>query len=164
MAHKDSTGSSGVVTVGEVQVMSAGTGIFHSEFNAHKTNPVSLFQIWIFPKEYQIKPRYNQKKFDLDKSINNWLQIVSGDKNDNTLWINQDAQLSLAKLEKNKELEYKPKYKNNGVYILNIQREFQVEGETLTYRDAIGIENFDKPKIKANSDSRILAIEIPMIK
>ena len=95
LQHKDSTGGQGIISSGDVQIMSAGTGVQHSEANASATEPVTLFQIWVFPKERNIKPRYDQKSFDINDRINKWQTIVSPLEADKALWINQDAKFSL---------------------------------------------------------------------
>ena len=104
LKHKDSTGGEGVIKAGDIQIMSAGTGVQHSEANASATEPVTLFQVWVFPKERNIKPRYDQKTFDVTERTNKWQTVVSPIDADNALWINQDARFSLTNLEAGKEI------------------------------------------------------------
>jgi len=111
LAHKDSTGTDGIIRTGDVQIMSAGSGIRHSEFNHSKTEPTNFLQIWVFPKQRDIKPRYDQRRFDTKDRINKWQVVVSPDQKENALWINQDARFALANLEEGKEISLVPKFK-----------------------------------------------------
>lgn len=163
LEHKDSMGHIEVIKEGEVQVMSAGTGIQHSEYNHSKTNAVNFLQLWIFPKERNIKPRYDQRAFnDADKK-NSFLTIISPDGNNNkTIWINQDAYISLAKTDAGREIEYDVNNKGNCVYLFVIEGDIKVDGKEFSRRDGIGIENSDSVIINTISESYILAIEVPM--
>jgi redox-sensitive bicupin YhaK (pirin superfamily) len=162
LAHKDSTGTEEVIAPNEVQVMSAGTGILHSEYNYSKDEETNFLQLWILPNKKGHKPRYNQKSFVPEERKNKFQFIVSPEKKDNNLWLNQDAYLSLTDLEKNKSLEYKIHSKGNGVYLFLIDGEISVVNETLTKRDGIGIWEEEEFLVTANSDAKILLIEIPM--
>ena len=162
LEHKDSTGGQGIIQAGDVQIMSAGTGVQHSEANASSTEPVTLFQIWIFPKERNISPRYDQKNFDIDKNINQWQTIVSPIKAHNALWINQDAVLSQTKLTAGNTIQYQNSFAGNGVFLVNISGQAIVNNTVLYKRDAIGIAQTDSFTIKAEVDTELLAIEIPM--
>ena len=162
LKHKDSTGGEGVIKAGDVQIMSAGTGVQHSEANASATEPVTLFQVWVFPKERNIKPRYDQKTFDIAKRTNKWQTIVSPLAADNALWINQDARFSLASLEAGKELDYTNAFDNNGVFLVVINGEVEVNGERLTKRDALGISESESFTVRAIENAELLSIEIPM--
>ena len=163
LSHKDSIGTQGLIKTGDVQIMSAGTGIQHSEMNASKTDPVSFLQIWIIPKKENIKPRYDQKTFDLVQRINKWQIVVSPEEKEGGVWINQDARFALAKLEEGKVIEFEPKFRNSGVYLFLIDGDVEAGGRKVARRDAIGISETDKISIKANEDSEILAIEVPML-
>jgi hypothetical protein len=163
LAHKDNTGSEGVIYPDEIQVMSAGAGIQHSEYNHLENGESNFLQLWIFPDKKGYKPRYNQKYFDPEERKNKFQFIVSPEKKDDNLWLNQDAYLSLTELEKNKSLDYKIHTKGNGVYLFLIEGEISVGGETLSKRDGIGIWETDKISIAANSDSKILLIEVPVM-
>ncbi len=160
--HKDSTGGQGVIKAGDVQIMSAGSGVQHSEANDSATEPVTLFQIWVFPKERNIKPRYDQKTFDINNRKNKWQTLVSPLDADNALWINQDARFALTNLGAGKEITYSTAFKNNGVFLVVINGSVQVNGQQLNKRDALGISETDTVTITADDDAEILAIEIPM--
>ena len=162
LEHKDSTGGSGTIKAGDVQIMSAGTGVQHSEANASSTEPVTLFQVWIFPKERDIKPRYDQRSFSITDRQDKWQVLVSPRETDQALWINQDARFSMTNLSNGAEIEYSNAFENNGVYLVVINGSVEVDGNLLEKRDAIGISGTDSFKIKASSDAELLAIEIPM--
>lgn len=162
LQHKDSTGGNGVIKAGDIQIMSAGTGVRHSEFNASATEPVTLFQVWIFPKERNIKPRYDQKTYDITERMNKWQVVVSPQEADNALWINQDARFALTNLEAGKEISYSTAFKGNGVFLVVINGSAEVNGQTLNRRDAIGISGADDFSIRAAENAELLAIEIPM--
>ena len=160
--HKDSTGGHGVIQAGDVQIMSAGTGVQHSEANASATEPVTLFQIWVFPKERNIKPRYDQRNFPSDDRVNKWQIIVSPKEADKALWINQDARFALANLDAGKELTYSNAFKGNGVFLVVIKGTVKINDQLLNKRDALGISETDSFTITASEDSELLAIELPM--
>jgi redox-sensitive bicupin YhaK (pirin superfamily) len=162
LAHKDSTGSEGVIYPDEVQVMSAGTGIRHSEYNHLQNGESNFLQLWIFPDKKGHKPRYNQKSFNPEERKNKFQFIVTPEKKEDNLWLNQDACLSLTDLEKNKSLDYKIHTKGNGVYLFLIDGKITIGDEILSGRDGIGIWEVDEFSITANEDSQILLIEIPM--
>ena len=162
LQHKDSTGGQGIIKAGDVQIMSAGSGVQHSETNASATEPVTLFQIWIFPKERNITPRYDQKKFDINNSINQWQTIVSPLEAHNALWINQHAVLSQTKLTAGNSISYQNSFTGNGVFLVNINGQATVNDIVLQKRDAIGIAQADNFTITAINDTELLAIEIPM--
>lgn len=162
LQHKDSTGGNGVIKAGDIQIMSAGTGVQHSEFNDSKTDPVTLFQVWIFPKLRNIKPRYDQRTFDMADRNNKWQVVVSPKEEENALWINQDARFSLANLEAGKEIHYTNGFKGNGVFLVVINGSAEVNGQVLGKRDAIGISEAEAFTIKAIENAELLAIEIPM--
>lgn len=162
LAHKDSTGNEHVINTGDVQIMSAGEGLYHSEYNASKTDTVNFLQIWVFPKERDIEPRYEQKTFDASERKNKLQVVVSPNKNNGTLWINQDAYFSLLTLQKGNDIAYKVNHNGNGVYLFVISGSVTAAGESLNTRDAIGIEDSDGFDIKAGSDAELLFIEVPM--
>jgi quercetin 2,3-dioxygenase len=162
LAHKDSTGNEHVINTGDVQIMSAGSGLYHSEYNASKEDEVNFLQIWVFPKERDIEPRYEQKTFDAAERKNKFQTVVSPEKNSGTVWINQDAYFSLANLDKDSNVNYSIKHKENGVYIFVLEGAIETAGEKLEKRDAIGIEETDSIDIKAGENSEILVIEVPM--
>ena len=162
LKHKDSTGGQGIIKAGDVQIMSAGTGVQHSEANESATEPVTLFQIWVFPKERNIKPRYDQRNFDIGERVNKWQVIVSPNDEDKALWINQDARFALTKLEAGNTLNYQNSFKGNGVYLVVINGAIELDGKKLEKRDAAGIYEADSFTIKATEDAELLAIEVPM--
>lgn len=162
LAHKDSTGNEHVINTGDVQIMSAGSGLYHSEYNASKKEPVNFLQIWVFPKERDIEPRYEQKTFDNGERINRIQTVVSPDRNSGALWINQDSYFSLSKPEKGKTIEYEIMKNGNGLYIFVIEGSLSLAGETLNKRDAIGLEDLQRIPVKAEEDSEILFIEVPL--
>jgi len=163
LAHKDSTGTDGIINTGDVQIMSAGSGIRHSEYNPSSSDAANFLQIWVIPKSRNIQPRYGQKTFDANNRVNNWQIVVSPDENDQALWINQDARFALAKIDEGKELSFTPKFKNNGVYVFVIDGEITVDNKLINKRDAIGVSDTDGFSIKANKASEVLAIEVPML-
>ena len=162
LKHKDSTGGEGVIQAGDIQIMSAGTGVQHSEANASATEPVTLFQVWIFPKERNIKPRYDQKTFDVTERANKWQTVVSPIDADNALWINQDARFALTHLGAGKAITYSNSFKNNGVFLVVINGSVTVDGQQLNKRDALGISETESFTVTATEDAELLAIEIPM--
>jgi quercetin 2,3-dioxygenase len=163
LAHKDSTGNEGIISKGDVQIMSAGTGIRHSEYNASTTEKAKLLQIWVFPKLKNIKPVYGQKTFDLKDRNNKWQVVVSPDAADQALNINQDARFSLAQLDEGKSVSYETKFEGSGVYLFVIDGEVKINDQILQNRDAIGISETDHLEIKASKNANILAIEVPML-
>ena len=162
VAHNDSTGGEGVIYPDEIQIMSAGTGIQHSEFNHLSDGTTKLLQLWIFPDKKGHKPRYDQKFFDSEKRKHKLQYIVTPEKKDGNLWLNQNAYLSLVDLDTSNSIEYKIHTKGNGAYIFLIDGEIKVVDESLSKRDGIGIWDSDKFTINATKDSRLLIIEIPM--
>ena len=160
--HKDSTGGEGIITAGEVQIMSAGSGVRHSEANASQTDPLKLFQIWIFPKVRNIEPRYDQRKFELTERDNRWQIVVSPREEDKALWINQDARFALTKLDAGQSLSYENAFTGNGVYLVNIRGKARVGDQVMQDRDALGIWETDKFSITADEETELLAIEVPM--
>jgi len=160
--HKDNTGGQGIIQSGDIQIMSAGSGIQHSEANASETDPLTLFQIWLFPKIKNIQPRYDQRTFDVANRLNTWQIVVSPREEDDALWINQDARFALANVEAGKQLEYKNGFEGNGVFLVVINGSVEIDGIILNKRDAIGVSKTDLFNITANEDAELLAIEVPM--
>ncbi len=162
LAHKDSTGNERAIRTGEVQIMSAGSGIYHSEYNYSKTEEVNFLQIWILPKEKNISPRYGQKDFSEVMKTNELITVVSPVKK-NALWINQDAELTLGNLSKDSSVKHKLQFHGNGAYIFLIDGEVNVNDVHLATRDAAGFLELKEISIEALTDSKILIIEIPKI-
>jgi redox-sensitive bicupin YhaK (pirin superfamily) len=162
LAYRDNTGSEGVIYPNEVQVMSAGTGILHSEFNHSKDEESNFLQLWILPDKKGHMPRYDQKTFNPEERINQLQTIVSPDKSNGNLGLNQDVYLSMVNIDKNNRIDYKFKNKVNGVYIFLIEGNVSVADETLAKRDGIGIWEIEEISIMANEDSQALLIEVPI--
>lgn len=161
--HRDSMGNHSVIHAGEIQVMSAGTGIQHSEFNHHKDKPLRLFQIWLFPNKRNVQPRYDQLKLDLSQSKNKLMQVLSPNPEDEGVWIHQDAWFYLSNMDLNVELNYLPKKQSNGIYLMVIKGKVMVNGNTLEDRDAIGISSYENISISSLSEgTEILLMDIPM--
>ena len=118
--------------------------------------------MWVFPKVRNIKPRYDQRTFDISDRANKWQVVVSPQEADNALWINQDARFSLTNLDAGKEISYSTAFKGNGVFLVTINGSVEVNGQVLNKRDAIGISEADEFSIKATANAELLAIEIPM--
>lgn len=162
LKHKDSMGNSSVVQTGEIQVMSAGTGIQHSEFNPSNQEELKLFQIWIFPNKRNVTPRYDQFVIDYALAKNNFLQLVSPNESDEGTWIHQNAWIHLAEIEEGKKISQKLNHPGNGIYFMVIDGTFQIGEHTLEQKDALGVWETDTIEIIALHTGRILAIEIPM--
>ena len=162
LEHKDNMGNQGVIASGEVQVMSAGTGIYHSEYNHNKDKHAKLLQIWVFPNQNNVKPRYEQMKFDMAKAKNNWMQLVSPNVDDDGLWIHQNAWFSLTELDQNSSLAYQVKSKMNGVYVFVIEGSAKIGDQILNERDGYGIWDISNFELKANSDkAKVLVMDVP---
>ena len=162
LEHKDSMGSISVIYKDDVQVMSAGTGITHSEYNHSKADKVNFLQLWIIPKEIEIKPRYDQRSFPEEERKNKLVNVVSGDKHKDVLYIHQDAEIDIGNLNKGKTILRKLSFPGNGFYIFIIDGEIEIADEKLSSRDAIGIWELDEISITAITDSRFILIEVPM--
>lgn len=164
LQHRDSMGNEGVIGFGEVQVMSAGSGVEHSEMNANQKNEAKTLQLWVFPDTENVAPRYDQKSFDIENQINTFVNIVSPkDKNDgNALWVYQKTFFHLGIFDSNTTTIYEVKIPKNGVYLFLIEGEIEVNNQTLKARDAMGITDFDQFEIKISTKSKILLVEVPM--
>jgi quercetin 2,3-dioxygenase len=163
IAHKDSTGTDGLINTGDVQIMSAGSGIQHSEYNASKTEAVNFLQIWVIPKKENIEPRYEQKTFSEAERKNNWQVVVSADPKDEAIWINQDSIFSLLQLDAGRSISYTPRFEGNGVYFFLLEGEVSIANQILTKRDALGVWEADAIALKATAQAQVLAIEVPML-
>jgi redox-sensitive bicupin YhaK (pirin superfamily) len=162
LEHKDSEGNHSVIKKGEVQVMSAGTGILHSEFNPSKTKTAKFLQIWVLPKKLGVRPRYEQKAFSQEMRFNRFCSIVSPDGRDGSLIINQEAFFSLIDLERGKEIIYDKKTLNGGLYLFVIKGSGLLNGEHFQTRDGLGLKSVDKLSIQVDSDSELLIMEVPV--
>ncbi len=162
LKHKDSTGGEGVIQAGDIQIMSAGTGVQHSEANESATNEVTLFQVWVFPKVKNISPRYDQRNFGIEGRAGKWQIVVSPREEDNALWINQDARFSLASIKANEKIQYNNAFNGNGVYIVVIKGSIIIDGVQFDTKDAVGISEVSSVDIDVVADAELLAIEVPM--
>ena len=160
LEHRDSMGNGSVINEGDVQVMSAGSGITHSEFNPSDSEKVNFLQLWIFPKERGIKPRYDQKRFNIED--NSVVKVVSGENDGDSLFINQDASIYRGKLGKDEEFTFKFKNKGYGAYLFVLEGSIILDDTTLNKRDAAGISDSDQFSIKSVKASEFILIEIPM--
>ena len=163
VTHEDSLGNRGEVRTGEVQAMSAGTGVTHSEENASTTETLDLFQIWIEPRTLGARPRYEQARFDEKGRKNAWQVLVSGDGTPGALPIYADARIARADLEIGKSLDYGIIHPGNGAYVLVVEGDVEIDGERLEKRDAVGISDAVSLCITAHKPSSLLLIEVPMV-
>lgn len=163
LEHKDSMGNVAVIKHGDIQVMSAGTGIFHSEYNKNNDKRVKFLQIWVFPNKKNVKPRYDQITLNVDDRHNTFQQILSPDKEDAGVWIYQDAWFHLGKFDKGITKEYRLKKSGNGVYVFILNGEVAVNGVNLAERDGMGITDIERLTVTAISqDAEVLLMEVPM--
>jgi len=163
LEHKDSMGNTTVIKQGDIQVMSAGTGIQHSEYNKNSDQDVRFLQIWLFPNKRSVTPRYDQISLDTSKLKNNLLQILSPNADDEGVWIHQDAWFHLGHLDKDFKTTYALKNREkNGVYAFVLSGDVTIDGQALASRDGYGVWDTDKIEISAGSDARLLLMEVPM--
>ena len=162
LEHRDSMGNIGTIKPNEIQAMSAGSGLMHSEYNHSKTEAINLLQIWVFPKERNITPRYEQRIFSENDKNGKFKTIVAPVKANDVMWINQDAYFSIGKFKIGTSLDYSIQHKGNGAYIFIIEGQANIEGNTASKRDAIGIWETNTIKMDVSADSEILVIEVPM--
>jgi len=162
LEHKDSMGNVAVIKKGDVQVMSAGTGIFHSEYNKNSDKEVKFLQIWLFPNKRDVNPRYDQISLNNEEMNDNLMQILSPNQDDEGVWIHQNAWFHMGNLSKGKSVEYKIKDSRNGVYAFIIDGDVSIEGQELNRRDGYGVWDTDKINIDATSNARVLLMEVPM--
>lgn len=162
LEHKDSMGNTSVIRTGEIQVMSAGTGIFHSEYNASKEKPGKFLQIWVFPDRKNVTPRYDQAVFDPADRHNRLQQVLSPGPTDKGLWIYQDAWFHLGSLDKGVETSYSLKSEGNGVYAFIIKGEATILEHQLKSRDGLEIWDASEFQILAETDLEILLMEVPV--
>jgi quercetin 2,3-dioxygenase len=163
LEHGDSTGTKAVIKQGDVQVMSAGTGIIHSEKNKNSDQQVKFLQIWIFPKKKNVEPRYDQKTFTDSEKQNRLATVVSPiGTNDGGVQLHQDAWFHLGKLDKETSLTYNLKKKGNGVYAFVLEGDVTINEIALNRRDGLGISETDTLSVKADNNTEILLMEVPM--
>ncbi len=162
LEHKDSMGNTTVIKQGDIQVMSAGTGVFHSEYNKNADQEVKFLQIWVFPNEKNVSPRYDQITLEAADSHNQFQQVISPNPEDAGMWIHQNAWFHLGNLETGKEATYGVKDKSNGVYAFVIEGTVNINGQDLEQRDGLGIWDTDTLTVKASSAAKVLLMEVPM--
>ena len=162
LEHKDSMDNIGVVAVDEIQVMSAGTGVSHSEYNKNKDQPLNLLQLWVLPNQQNVVPRYDQKNIKSLKKTNALYPVISPNHDDTGMWIHQDAWFHLGDFNQKTTVPYSLHKQGNGVYAFMIEGRASIEGESLEKRDALGVWETESFSITAEKNSRILLVEVPM--
>ncbi|GAB5399875.1 MAG: pirin family protein [Aureisphaera sp.] len=162
--HEDSMGNHGIVSAGDIQVMSAGSGVEHSEFNASKTESLKLFQIWLFPEKDEVSPRYDQKEIAPLLTPNTFSPVVKprSEASEDELWIHQQAYFHIGDFTEKRTTNYSIKQPNNGIYLMVIEGSVVVDDETLNSRDAIGVWDTKEVSLSVTQGSRLLLIEVPM--
>jgi redox-sensitive bicupin YhaK (pirin superfamily) len=162
LRHEDSMGHTQVIRQGEVQIMSAGTGISHSEYNASDSDPVNFLQIWVSPKQRDITPRYGQQEFPAENREGRFQTVVAPDSENGAVWINQDAWFSLGRFNASRRDTYSLHTNANGVYVFVLEGGVEVAGERLGRRDGLGITEAGEIEIAAVTDCELLVIEVPL--
>ena len=162
LEHKDSMGTTAVIRNGEIQVMSAGTGVMHSEYNKNKDGLVKFLQIWVIPNKMNVTPRYDQISIKENEKINDFQQILSPNPYDEGVWIHQNAWFNLAKFEKGNAKEYRIHDAKNGVYVFVLKGSAKIDEQTLGTRDGFGIWETESFTLEALEDSEVLLMEVPM--
>ena len=162
LEHQDSMGNTTVIRNGDIQVMSAGTGIRHSEYNRNKDQQVKFLQIWIFPNKKDVTPRYDQITLNLEDRKNKLQQILSPNADDEGVWIHQDAWFHIGQLDQGNTQTYKIKKQGNGVYVFVLSGKLTVNGQELNNRDGLGLWEISELQIEANSATEVLLMEVPM--
>ena len=162
LEHKDSMGNVGAINEGEIQVMSAGTGVYHSEYNKNSDKPINLLQLWVMPKTRNVEPRYDQKSVRELKKNNSFYQVLSPNVDDDGMWIHQDAWFHLGDFDRVTETEYLTKKEGNGVYVFVIEGAIKVGDQQINKRDALGVWEVDKISFLAQPHSKVLLVEVPM--
>lgn len=163
LKHKDSMGNEAIIKTGEIQVMSAGTGIQHSEFNASTSDPVKFLQIWLFPNKKNVTPRYDQIQLPDLATHNELHQVLSPNADDAGVWIHQNAWFHMGTFDAGTDQSYTLKDARNGLYLFMIEGSIEIEGETLGARDAVGLSDFNEVSFTSTSENtRVLLMEVPM--
>ncbi|MCB0640311.1 MAG: pirin family protein [Phaeodactylibacter sp.] len=162
LEHKDSMGNTTVIREGDIQVMSAGTGVFHSEYNKNADQEVKFLQIWLFPNKKNVEPRYDQISLDRSQLQNNLQQILSPDPADAGIWIHQNAWFHLGNLDAGTQLDYTLKEPTNGLYAFVLEGELEIAGTALGKRDGLGVWDTPSVQLQATSDAEVLLMEVPM--
>jgi redox-sensitive bicupin YhaK (pirin superfamily) len=162
LEHQDSMGNKTVIKNGDIQVMSAGTGIQHSEYNKSKDSEVKFLQIWVIPNQQNVTPRYDQITLNPADRKNKLQQILSPNPEDEGVWIHQDAWFHLGQFDQDFATTYTIKKKGNGIYAFVLKGNVTINGQELNSRDGFGLWNIDTIEIKASSDAEILLMEVPV--
>jgi redox-sensitive bicupin YhaK (pirin superfamily) len=163
LEHKDSMGNVAVIKNGDIQVLSAGTGITHSEYNKNTDKKVKFLQIWVFPNKRNVTPRYDQITLKEEDRKNKLQQVLSPSENDEGVWIHQNAWFHLGKFDKDVTLDYQLKDPKNGVYAFVLNGDFKINEQELNSRDGLGIWDIKELKLTANTENaEILLMEVPM--
>ncbi|WP_010136938.1 pirin family protein [Ochrovirga pacifica] len=163
LEHKDSMGTHGVIKEGDIQVMSAGTGVYHSEFNKNADIPVEFLQIWLFPNKKDVTPRYDQQSIKELEKQNEFYQILSPNAEDEGVWIHQDAYFSMGKFDGTTTATYQLQNKENGLYVFVLYGDLRVDDTELISRDGLGIQEADEVHFEFKTSSHILLMEVPMV-
>lgn len=162
LEHKDSMGNTSVIRHGDIQVMSAGSGVMHSEYNKNQDQPVKFLQIWVYPNQKDVTPRYDQMTLNLEDRKNNFQQVISPNQDDEGLWIHQNAWFHMADLDKGVSRDYELKSEGNGLYIFVLEGQVTVDGHHLGKRDGLGVVDFNKINFTADEEASLLLMEVPM--
>jgi len=163
LAHKDSMNNMTIIRKGDIQVMSAGTGVSHSEYNHNKEETVKFLQIWVFPNKKNVSPRYDQISLNIEERKNRLQQILSPNADDEGVWIHQDAWFHLGNFDKGQNVHYQMKKEGNGLYAFILKGSFVIDEQEMALRDGLGITGTDKINILAKEDdAEILLMEVPM--
>lgn len=163
LEHRDSMGNISVIKAGDIQVMSAGTGVYHSEFNRNKDQLTRFLQIWIFPRQKDVKPRYDQRTLDPAQSINQLQTILAPEPHDNSVWIHQDAWFFVCRPDAGVNIPYTFKREGNGLYVFVLEGSIQIAGETLNRRDGMGISGTNNLQLEGlAAQSHVLLMEVPL--
>lgn len=163
LKHEDTLGSKHVIRKGDIQVMSAGAGLYHSEKNDSSTKEVRFLQIWMFPNARNVSPRYDQSSYTTEELKNNLCQILSPNPNDEGVWVHQNAWFHLGVLDKGFKTTYTLKDANNGVYAFVLEGDVTIAGQVLNKRDGFGIWDTKSITIQADSNVQLLLMEVPML-
>jgi len=162
LRHEDSMGNVQKINSGEIQIMSAGTGITHSEYNGSDSEDVNFLQIWVIPEKRDIEPRYDQKLFSADERLGRFQNIVSPDRNDSGVWINQQAWFWMGNFNAGDSESYTIKRSGNGAYFFVLEGAVTIAGELLERRDGLGIEDAQSVDFEVNEDCRLLVMDVPI--
>ena len=162
LQHEDSMGNVAVISTGEIQVMSAGTGIYHQEFNKNENEPVEFLQIWLFPNQRNVAPRYQQERYENRLQRNQLTQLLSPSATDDGVWIYQNAWFNRGNFDAGQKIAYELKNNGNGLYVFILKGTVNVDGQVLNPRDGLGLWETSSVNIETMTDAEVLLIEVPM--